>query len=223
MASRSDHNDSVCAFASTELGLDSCVNRGAAGEHKGAARLTRRVLGRYMALTIAPKMVTIANLADHLYTIPTLAMWFRVQWPAYYAQQTQADVEHGFQLEAARDGLPLRLVAFESGELAGTIVLREQAIDSLPEFRPGLGGLFVVESYRGHGIATELVRAGMSVARNQGYERIYAITAVAGGILERLGWRQIKAFIHQGEQHALYQCALRGSGPAPAAAERPLS
>lgn len=167
-------------------------------------------------------MVTIANLADHLYTIPTLAMWFRAQWPAYYAQQTQAAVEHRFQSEAARDGLPLRLIAFESGALAGTIVLREQAIDSLPDFRPGLGGLFVVESHRGHGIATELIRAGMNVARNQGYETIYATTAVAGGILERLGWRQIKAFIHQGEQHILYQCVLSGSGPTPAAADRAL-
>jgi RimJ/RimL family protein N-acetyltransferase len=165
-------------------------------------------------------MVTIANLADHPDTIPTLAMWFRAQWPVYFAQQTQADVEQGFRTEAARDGLPLRLIAFESGELAGTIVLRERAIDSLPEFQPGLGGLFVVEPHRGRGVATALVRAGMNLARDQGYERIYATTAVAGGILERLGWRQIKAFIHQDEQHTLYQYVLSGSGPPATAADR---
>ena len=164
-------------------------------------------------------MVTIAYLADHLDTIPTLALWFRAQWPAYYSQQSQADVEHEFQSEAARGGLPLRFIAFESDELAGTIVLRKQAIDTLPEYQPGLGGLFVVESHRGHGIATELIRAGMDAARNHGFEILYTTTAEAGGILERLGWRQIKVFIHQDEQLTLYQCNLSGSGPTPAAAD----
>ncbi|OGO33440.1 MAG: hypothetical protein A2Z16_01015 [Chloroflexi bacterium RBG_16_54_18] len=164
-------------------------------------------------------MVTIAYLADHLNTVPTLARWFRAQWPAYYAHQSQADVEHGFQSEAARDGFPLRLIAFESNELAGTIVLREKAIGSLPEFQPGLGGLFVAVSHRSHGIATELIRAGMYTARNQGFEIIYATTAEASGILERLGWSQIKAFIHQDEQLALYQCNLKESNPIPAAGD----
>jgi RimJ/RimL family protein N-acetyltransferase len=156
-------------------------------------------------------MITIAKLADHLDTIPTLAMWFRAQWPDYYAQQAQSNIEMEFQREGASDGLPLRLIAFESNKLVGTIVLREQAIDSLPEFGPGLGGLFVVESHREHGIATELIQAGMDLARNQGHKTIYATTNVAGGILERLGWRRIKTFVHEGERHTLYQCLLRGA------------
>ena len=176
-------------------------------------------MGRYTVLMLVSKMVTIAYLADHLDTIPTLALWFRAQWPAYYSQQSQADVEHEFQSEAARGGLPLRFIAFESDELAGTIVLRKQAIDTLPEYQPGLGGLFVVESHRCHGIATELIRAGMDAARNHGFEILYTTTAEAGGILERLGWRQIKVFIHQDEQLILYQCNLSGSGPTPAAAD----
>ena len=110
-------------------------------------------------------MVTIAYLADHPDVIPTLADWFRTQWPAYYAQQTQANIEQEFHSEAIRDGIPLRLVAFESSELAGTIVLRERAIWTLPEYRPGLGGLYVDEMHRGRGIGTELVRAGMITAR----------------------------------------------------------
>ena len=88
-------------------------------------------------------MITIAYLADHPDTIPTLASWFRSQWPDYYARQTQADTERGFRSEALRDGLPLRLVAFNSGALSGTVVLRERGSETLPDFRPELGGLFV--------------------------------------------------------------------------------
>ena len=117
-------------------------------------------------------------------------------------------MEQDFLSEASRDHLPSRLVAFESGELAGTIVLREQGSEILPGFRPELGGLYVDESCRGHGVGTELVRSGMELARDQGYETVYATTVVAAGILERLGWEFIKTVDHGDEQLALYRCKL---------------
>jgi RimJ/RimL family protein N-acetyltransferase len=153
-------------------------------------------------------MITIGFLADYLNTIPTLAKWFRDQWPDYYADMSQAEMEQDFLSDAFRHRLPARLVAFESNELVGTIVLREHGTETLPEFQPELGGLYVIESHRGHGIGTELVRAGMNLALDQGYETVYATTVVAAGILERLGWEFIKTVIHQDGQLALYRCKL---------------
>src|SRR5689334_7851740 len=128
-------------------------------------------------------MITIVFLADCPDTIPTLAKWFRNQWPDYYANWSQTQVEQDFRLEAGRNSVPSRLVAFESNELVGTIVLREPT-EFLAGSEPELGGLYVVESHRGRGIATELIRAGMKVALDQGYESVYATTVVAAGILE---------------------------------------
>ena len=48
----------------------------------------------------------------------------------------------------------------------------------------------------------------MNVAQAQGYERVYATTVAARGILERLGWELVKAFWHDGEEHFLYQYAF---------------
>jgi RimJ/RimL family protein N-acetyltransferase len=110
-----------------------------------------------------------------------------------------------FLSDAARDHLPSRLVAFESGELVGTIVLREQGSASLPEFRPELGGLFVVDSQRGHGIGSELVRAGMQLALDLGYEMVFATTVAAAGILERLGWEFIITIAHHDQQISVYR------------------
>ena len=152
-------------------------------------------------------MITISFLADSLDTIPTLIKWFREQWPDYHADMSQAEMEQDFLEDASRDRLPIRLIAFESNELVGTIILRDQN-DKLGEFQPELGGLYVVESHRGHGVATELVRAGMQLASNQGYETIYATTVAAKGILERLGWEFIKPLTFEDEQPALYQCKL---------------
>jgi RimJ/RimL family protein N-acetyltransferase len=117
-------------------------------------------------------------------------------------------MEQDFLSDASRDHLPVRLVAFESGELAGTIVLREQGSETLPEFQPELGGLYVVESHRGNGVATELVQAGMKVALDHGYETVSATTVTATGILERLGWKFIKTVIHQDGKLSLYRCEL---------------
>ena len=153
-------------------------------------------------------MITIGFLTDHPDTVPTLAKWFRDQWPDYYADWSQAEMEQDFLEDASRDRLPSRLVAFESNELVGTIVLREHGTETLPEFQPELGGLYVIESHRGHGIATELVRAGMKLALDQGYETVIATTVVAAGILERLGWEFVKTVIHQDGQLALYRCKL---------------
>jgi RimJ/RimL family protein N-acetyltransferase len=153
-------------------------------------------------------MITIGFLADYLNAIPTLTKWFRDQWPDYHANMSQEEMEQDFLEDASRDRLPIRLVAFESSELVGTIVLREQGSETLTKCQPELGGLYVVESHRGHGIATELIRAGMQVAREQGYVTVFATTIAAAGILERLGWEFLKTVVHQDGQTALYQCKL---------------
>jgi RimJ/RimL family protein N-acetyltransferase len=153
-------------------------------------------------------MTTIRFLADHPDTIPTLVKWFRAQWPDYYAAISDEEMEQDFLEDASRDRLPIRLIAFESNELVGTIILRKNGSETLPEFQPELGGLYVVASHRGHGIATELVRAGMKVALDQGYETVFATTVAAAGILERLGWEIVKTVLHQDGQTALYRCKL---------------
>lgn len=55
----------------------------------------------------------------------------------------------------------------------------------------------------------------MDVARKQGYERVYATTVVAQGVLERLGWKLIQTVSHGDEQLMLYSCELEALGPTP--------
>ena len=153
-------------------------------------------------------MITIDFLADHLDTIPTLVKWFRDQWPDYHADMSREEMEQDFLEDASRDRLPIRLVAFESNELAGTIILRNNGSETLPEFQPELGGLYVVESHRNRGIATELIRAGMQIARVQGYDTVFATTVAAAGILERLGWEFLQPVVYQDGPTALYRYKL---------------
>lgn len=153
-------------------------------------------------------MVTIAFIEDYPEVIPALGIWFSQQWPDYFAGRSQEEMEQGFLSGASSDRLPIRLIAFDSGILAGTIVLREHVGESLPKYQPELGGLFVVERHRGRGIATQLVQAAMKLASDLGYKTIFAITIVAAGILERLGWEFIQTVVHQDGELSLYRCKL---------------
>jgi hypothetical protein len=76
-------------------------------------------------------MIQIALLADCPETVPTLAQWFRAQWPDYYAARSEAEMAQDFHTELNRSSLPLRLVAFVDSQLAGTASLREHALNGL--------------------------------------------------------------------------------------------
>ena len=153
-------------------------------------------------------MVTIGFLADHLDTIPALVKWFRDQWPDYYADMSDEEMTRDFLEDISRDSIPSRLVAFESNKVVGTIILRKGENEILQEVQPELGGLYVMESYRGHGIGTELVRAGMKLAHEQGYSAISATTVKAAGILKSLGWKFIKTVQYPDGEVSLYYCQL---------------
>jgi len=153
-------------------------------------------------------MITIDFLANHLDTIPTLTKWFRDQWSDYFADWSDEDMMKDFLEDISRNNLPSRLVAFDANELVGTIVLRESETEVFSEYQPELGGLYVMESYRGHGIGTELVRAGMKLAQSQGYSAVSATTVKAAGILENLGWKFIKTVQYPDGEVSLYSCKL---------------
>ena len=153
-------------------------------------------------------MRQIDYLADHAEVVPTLAEWFQSEWPDYYAERSLADITQDFHAELNRNNLPIRLIAFHDGELVGTIVLRELALETQPEYRPGLGGLYVAKPHRRFGIGTDLVRTGMTLAEGLGFHTIYTSTNAAGGILERLRWERMGLVQHHREQIALYRYAL---------------
>lgn len=153
-------------------------------------------------------MITIDFLADHLDVIPTLTKWFRAQWADYFANMSDEEMTRDFLEDISRNSLPTRLVAFDADKVVGTIVLRKQETEAMLEDQPELGGLYVMESYRGRGIATELVQAGMEVARQQGYETVSATTVAAAGILERLGWKFIETVQYPDGEVLLYRCKI---------------
>lgn len=153
-------------------------------------------------------MIKIAFLADHLEVLSILAQWFRAQWPDYFAGKSMDAVKSDFRAEANLQNMPVRLLAFVGEDLAGTIVLRKCALNSLPEYTPGLGGFFVTENYRRRGVGSELIKAGIKVTREHGYESLFAGTSTAHTLFESLGWEPIRQTMEGQEIVVIYRYIL---------------
>ncbi len=151
----------------------------------------------------------IAYLSEHLESIQLLTEWFRAQWPEHFSSQSDEEIARGFHDEANQSTLPIRLVALCDETLVGTIVLRTIADRTVPSYQPGLGGLLVRNAFRKRGIGTELVQAGMALARELGYSSLFATTATAGSILTNLGWDMLQEIDHDGQWLKLYCYELR--------------
>ena len=160
-----------------------------------------------------PRSLTpqIVMLADRVDLIATLAACFRRQWPDYYAGCSAADIEQDFRREGNRMVLPVRLLALDrGGALAGTVVLRERALQTRRDLTPGIGGLFVVEHSRRRGVGSALVSAAVATARGMNCPVVYTVTGTAGPLFERLGWDRTGDVLHDEQRLAIYRYRIAG-------------
>ena len=161
----------------------------------------------------------IVNLAARPELLPELAAWLKREWSGYYAggvpggpaaPMSAAQIEEDLRPCLDASCIPLGLVALKDEAIVGTVALREHALHTQPRYRPGLGGLHVLEPHRRQGIGTAVLRAGMEAARNLGYSEVYISTSVVGGILARLGWEEVETVLHYGEAQMLFRYRLAG-------------
>lgn len=152
-------------------------------------------------------MIEIRFLADHPEVISTLVEWALVWAPDYYGRRTREDIAGDFWRESQKTGIPIRLIAFVDGALAGMVNLREMAMAGFPRYSPALGGLYVTPAHRNQGVATALVQGIMDLAQAEQHARIYVSTATAQGILERLGWEFVQNEWEGETQLVVYQYA----------------
>ena len=156
----------------------------------------------------------IVNVAERPELLPDLAAWLKREWSGYYAggapggpaaPMSTAQIEDDLRPWLDATCIPLGLVALEGGMIVGTVALREFALHTQPRYRPGVGGLHVLETHRRRGIGTALLRAGTDAARALGYPEVYVSTSVVGGILARLGWEEVETVLHYGEAQTIFR------------------
>ena len=136
-------------------------------------------------------------LKDHQQHIPTLAGWFKEEWPDYFqGQSLEAIAEAQFASRLNDRTLPMSLLAYENEYPVGTVALLQESITTHKHLGPWLGGLYVHPSYRHKGVGSELVRAGLGRAQGLGFDCIYAGVSKAEDHYVSQGWEVTERVIY---------------------------
>ena len=134
-------------------------------------------------------------LYNHPEHAPKIAEWHYSEWGVFIEGQTLERTLHNLSdycLVSAT--IPLAILALDENRPVGVCQLKKHELaKSYPDLTPWLGGVYVPESRRGHGIASQLVKHTINIARDLGVKHLYLHTnQLDGGIYRTLGWKPLE-------------------------------
>ena len=143
---------------------------------------------------IGPMEITVDYLAHYPHLADELARWSWNEWRSIYEERGQT-FEHALKNYRERrntDCLPLAIVALLNDELIGTVSLKFNDLDTRPNLDPWLGGVFVIPSWRGRGVASLLMQRAVEAAARLKLTKLYLWTSSAEGLYQKLGWQVVE-------------------------------
>ena len=150
-------------------------------------------------------------LAEHPDFIPTFSKWFLREWRDFYGDKSWEVVAETFYKRLNRNRIPLSLVAFEDDSPFGTISLLEESISTHKHLTPWLGGLYVCEEQRRHGIGKQLIEAAVGEARKLGIEQLFIGIRRAEDYYMKLGWKFVERTTYHEEEIIIMRLDLGSS------------
>lgn len=150
--------------------------------------------------------ITTGLLIDHAEVVSDLADLFESEWADWYnprGASARADLTERLE----RDRVPLGIVAFLDGRLAGTCALTASS-GALTERSPWLGGLLVAPNLRRRGVGLALLQRARVEARRLAFSHLHGLTADARDLFERDSWRLAENIEVGGVWHGIYVTAL---------------
>lgn len=131
-------------------------------------------------------------LADKPSAAAIVAKWYFDEWckdtGRYSLEDVQNQVANAINLESA----PLLVLCHVENELVGAAELKIREMDAFPQYEFWLGGVYVVEGYRGQGIASGLVKEVLKYAKNTNIDKLYLQTEdLTGGLYTKFGFKHL--------------------------------
>lgn len=163
--------------------------------------------------------------APHL--LPVVARWYFDTWGHRVTGWTLEDEQQRLEVFLHDNELPVLLMATHNDAPIAAAQLKFHERTERPERLHWLGGVFVCPAYRGHALASALIRELMRKAYGYGVREVFLQTEHdSGGLYAQLGWERLEQQTHRtGVAVRIMRRALPLSGSAPAAApgDRPAS
>jgi predicted N-acetyltransferase YhbS len=116
---------------------------------------------------------TIDHLKDHPEHLQTVAEWIYNEWWTQKPGVSVESMKERLREAQTGDSIPLSLVAFYEGHLAGTVNFIESDNSEFLNLKPWLAALLVHPKYRNRGLGSALVRECIVQARKLKYKEFY--------------------------------------------------
>lgn len=158
-----------------------------------------------------------ALLADCPEAIPQIASWYFDQWGHLRQDIGLGDIEKRLQGSLKQDELPLVILAVENERILGVAELKLREMKIYPEKEHWLGGVYVPVEHRGKGVASQLIRQALRIARDLGVSTLFLQTEMlGGGLYASLGWNPIELVNYRGLDVLVMEKNLENEQHAPA-------
>ncbi|MEC4766361.1 GNAT family N-acetyltransferase [Halomonas sp. CUBES01] len=140
----------------------------------------------------------IVPLADKREFIAELAELHHAEWKHLNPSLTLQGRAEAISDAAERESIPSIFIAMSGRQLVGSAALVQNDMDTKPDLSPWLAAVYVKESFRHHGIATELISRCEDEAIRSNADTWYLYTEFASKLYEKLGWRHLERCEYKG-------------------------
>lgn len=142
-----------------------------------------------------------------------MAQWHFDEWGHLYPGGTVDGWLDHIRTRMSADRIPMTVIALDEDEPIGTAALTEHDMETHRKLSPWLGGVYVVPSARGRGIARTLVRDIVDRAATLGVRVLYLYTNGSEGLYQKLDWRILAREPYMGRDVTIMVSTLeRGDG-----------
>jgi GNAT superfamily N-acetyltransferase len=139
-----------------------------------------------------------------------IARWLFEEWGHRRAGNSYEGTCQRLAAAAAKDGLPMYLVATEGETVVGCGALKIREMEIYPEREHWLGSVYVKSGWRGQAIASRLVEAVMAVCPRFDVSVLSLQTERPdGGLYAKLGWRPVERVWFHGKEVMVMERHLR--------------
>ena len=129
-------------------------------------------------------------LADHVDAIATVSRWYFDEWGRLSKGDSIARTRDRLQHYLNRDKIPFALLAMKDNEIIAAAQLKHhELVETFPDKKHWLGGVYVAQSHRGQGYGTQIVEQIVKIAPRYDVRTLHLQTEMLdGGLYARLGW-----------------------------------
>jgi GNAT superfamily N-acetyltransferase len=147
----------------------------------------------------------IEYLADHATLVPTVAAWQQAQFGYLTPTATLEDRAERLRRSLQKDALPMAFVALSAnGTPLGSAGILPATITH-SHLTPWLSSVYVLDEYRGKGIASALSLRAVADAARLGFDRLYLFTPRSESLYARIGWRTFERIDYNGTRLTLME------------------